>query len=58
MRDPLPGRFPDNPAVDPHVPVLIDAIVRECAPVRGVWLDGTLGAGGYARALLAAGRTG
>ena len=55
MRDPLPGRFPDNPAVDPHVPVLIDAIVRECAPVRGVWLDGTLGAGGYARALLAAG---
>lgn len=51
MKGPLPGRPPE----DPHVPVLIEAIVRECAPVTGVWLDGTLGAGGYARALLAAG---
>jgi len=40
---------------DPHIPVLIDAILRECAPVSGLWLDGTLGAGGYTRALLAAG---
>ncbi|MCU0903554.1 MAG: 16S rRNA (cytosine(1402)-N(4))-methyltransferase RsmH [Tabrizicola sp.] len=40
---------------DPHIPVLIDAILRECAPVTGLWLDGTLGAGGYTRALLAAG---
>jgi 16S rRNA (cytosine1402-N4)-methyltransferase len=39
----------------PHVPVLIDAILRECAPIAGVWLDGTLGAGGYTRALLQAG---
>jgi 16S rRNA (cytosine1402-N4)-methyltransferase len=39
----------------PHVPVLIDPLVRLAAPVRGLWLDGTLGAGGYARALLAAG---
>ena len=38
-----------------HVPVLIDAIVAAVAPVRGTWIDGTLGAGGYARALLAAG---
>lgn len=39
----------------PHVPVLIGPLVRLAAPVRGTWLDGTLGAGGYARALLAAG---
>jgi 16S rRNA (cytosine1402-N4)-methyltransferase len=51
MKGPLPG----HPSDDPHIPVLIEAIVRECAPVGGVWLDGTLGAGGYTRALLAAG---
>jgi 16S rRNA (cytosine1402-N4)-methyltransferase len=51
MQGPLPGR----PSNSPHVPVLIDAILRECAPIQGVWLDGTLGAGGYARALLKAG---
>ncbi|WP_374641764.1 16S rRNA (cytosine(1402)-N(4))-methyltransferase RsmH [Tabrizicola sp.] len=51
MSAPLPGR----PSEDPHIPVLIDAILRECSPVSGVWLDGTLGAGGYTRALLAAG---
>ena len=39
----------------PHVPVLIDPIVEICAPIEGTWLDGTLGAGGYARALLDAG---
>jgi 16S rRNA (cytosine1402-N4)-methyltransferase len=39
----------------PHVPVLIGAILRICGPIRGTWLDGTLGAGGYARALLEAG---
>lgn len=45
-----------TPAPDaPHVPVLLAPIVRAAAPVRGLWLDGTLGAGGYARALLAAG---
>jgi len=52
MKGPLPGRPSSD---DPHVPVLIDAILRACAPVSGVWLDGTLGAGGYTRALLAAG---
>ena len=39
----------------PHVPVLIDAILQNCAPIQGVWLDGTFGAGGYARAFLDAG---
>jgi 16S rRNA (cytosine1402-N4)-methyltransferase len=36
----------------PHIPVLIDAILSHCAPIEGVWLDGTFGAGGYTRALL------
>ena len=39
----------------PHVPVLLDAILAACAPIEGTWIDGTLGAGGYARALLKAG---
>ncbi|WP_420556253.1 16S rRNA (cytosine(1402)-N(4))-methyltransferase RsmH [Roseovarius sp.] len=39
----------------PHVPVLIEPILRAVAPVQGVWLDGTLGAGGYTRRLLEAG---
>ena len=51
MQGPLPG----HPSDSPHVPVLIDAILRECAPIGGVWLDGTLGAGGYTRELLKAG---
>ena len=38
-----------------HVPVLIGAILDRVAPVGGVWIDGTFGAGGYARALRAAG---
>jgi 16S rRNA (cytosine1402-N4)-methyltransferase len=41
--------------VGPHVPVLLAPILRIVAPVRGVWMDGTFGAGGYARALLEAG---
>ena len=51
----MTGPLPDLPSPDPHIPVLIEAILRECAPVAGVWLDGTLGAGGYTRALLVAG---
>lgn len=39
----------------PHVPVLLDAILRAVSPVRGHWLDGTFGAGGYTRGLLDAG---
>ncbi len=38
-----------------HVPVLLDPILAATAPIGGVWLDGTFGAGGYARALLDAG---
>ena len=41
----------------PHIPVLIDAILTQCAPIGGTWLDGTFGAGGYTRALLEAGAT-
>jgi 16S rRNA (cytosine1402-N4)-methyltransferase len=36
----------------PHIPVLLDAILEQVSPVRGTWLDGTFGAGGYTRALL------
>ncbi|MDT0683357.1 16S rRNA (cytosine(1402)-N(4))-methyltransferase RsmH [Roseicyclus sp. F158] len=39
----------------PHVPVLIDALIEEVSPVRGTWLDGTFGAGGYTERLLQAG---
>lgn len=39
----------------PHVPVLLTPILEACAPISGVWLDGTFGAGGYTRALLDAG---
>lgn len=38
--------------VAPHVPVLLGPILGAVAPVGGTWLDGTFGAGGYARALL------
>jgi 16S rRNA (cytosine1402-N4)-methyltransferase len=38
-----------------HVPVLIAPILRAVAPVSGTWVDGTFGAGSYARALLDAG---
>ena len=37
------------------MPVLIEPLIAAVAPVDGVWIDGTLGAGGYARALLEAG---
>ncbi len=38
-----------------HVPVLIDAVINALAPYDGaVYIDGTFGAGGYSRALLAA----
>ncbi|MEL7098578.1 MAG: 16S rRNA (cytosine(1402)-N(4))-methyltransferase RsmH [Pseudomonadota bacterium] len=40
---------------EPHIPVLIGAILEACAPIGGRWLDGTFGAGGYTRALLDAG---
>ncbi|TKW63624.1 MAG: 16S rRNA (cytosine(1402)-N(4))-methyltransferase RsmH [Paracoccus denitrificans] len=40
---------------DPHIPVLIDPLIRAVQPVSGVWVDGTFGAGGYTRRLLDAG---
>ncbi len=40
---------------DLHIPVLLGPLLRAVAPVSGVWIDGTFGAGGYARGLLAAG---
>jgi len=36
----------------PHIPVLIEPLIAAVSPVKGVWLDGTFGAGGYTRALL------
>lgn len=39
----------------PHIPVLLPAILKAVEPVKGVWLDGTFGAGGYTRGLLEAG---
>lgn len=41
--------------VSPHIPVLLEPLIEAVSPVSGVWLDGTFGAGGYARALLEAG---
>lgn len=38
-----------------HVPVLLTPLIKAVSPVSGTWLDGTFGAGGYARGLLAAG---
>ncbi|MGJ8617180.1 MAG: 16S rRNA (cytosine(1402)-N(4))-methyltransferase RsmH [Sulfitobacter sp.] len=39
----------------PHTPVLLRPLLAAVAPVTGVWLDGTFGAGGYTRGLLEAG---
>jgi len=44
------------PQVRPvHVPVLLRPLLEAVAPVSGLWLDGTFGAGGHARGLLEAG---
>ena len=39
----------------PHIPVLINSILKACGPIDGRWLDGTFGAGGYTKQLLDAG---
>jgi 16S rRNA (cytosine1402-N4)-methyltransferase len=44
-----------TPSDIPHVPVLLRPLLKAVAPVTGVWLDGTFGAGGYTRGLLEAG---
>ncbi|SIT77187.1 16S rRNA (cytosine(1402)-N(4))-methyltransferase RsmH [Pontibaca methylaminivorans] len=51
----VPAPTPPAPAPVPHVPVLLRPLMKAAAPVTGVWLDGTFGAGGYTRALLDAG---
>ncbi|MEZ5796428.1 MAG: 16S rRNA (cytosine(1402)-N(4))-methyltransferase RsmH [Paracoccaceae bacterium] len=43
------------PPNDPHIPVLLEPLLKAVAPVRGLWCDGTFGAGGYTRGLLQAG---
>jgi 16S rRNA (cytosine1402-N4)-methyltransferase len=44
-----------TPEPRPHVPVLLRPLLAAVAPVSGLWVDGTFGAGGYARGLLDAG---
>ncbi len=45
-----------NPAAAPHVPVLLDEVMAGLQPKAGeCHVDGTYGAGGYARAILATG---
>lgn len=53
MTDPNHDQTPPDRA--PHLPVLLRPLLAAVAPVTGLWLDGTFGAGGYARGLLAAG---
>src|SRR5690349_6222486 len=53
---PVPPKNPSDP--DRHVPVMLDEVVAALAPRDGeVFVDGTFGAGGYSRAILAAART-
>ena len=51
----MAGVAGDNAQTAPHIPVLLTSLLDAVAPVEGLWLDGTFGAGGYARGLLAAG---
>lgn len=52
------SQYPDLPADAPHIPVLLDEVEQALAPKPGdVIVDGTFGAGGYTRRLLAAGAT-
>ncbi len=45
-----------TPAADPHIPVLLDEVLAALAIKPGeTHVDGTLGAGGYSRAMLSAG---
>lgn len=51
----MPTQADPQDVRDPHIPVLLRPILDTCAPIRGLWLDGTFGAGGYTRGLLSAG---
>ena len=55
VTDPPNSPMLSDAAAAPHVPVLLAPLLRAVAPVRGRWLDGTFGAGGYARGLIEAG---
>ena len=45
-----------NPAAAPHIPVLLDEVIAGLSPQSGErHVDGTFGAGGYTRAILASG---
>jgi 16S rRNA (cytosine1402-N4)-methyltransferase len=47
--------LPPEASTQPHVPVLLREVLRALAPVDGdVIVDGTFGAGGYSKAILAA----
>jgi len=49
------GPVPDSPDI-PHLPVLLNEVVAALQPLAGARIvDGTFGAGGYSRALLAQG---
>jgi 16S rRNA (cytosine1402-N4)-methyltransferase len=41
-----------TPPDSPHTSVLLGPLLRAVAPVEGLWVDGTFGAGGYARGLI------
>jgi len=51
----MPAPAQETPSDAPHVPVLLRPLLAGVAPVIGIWVDGTFGAGGYARGLLGAG---
>lgn len=46
---------PESADRPPHTPVLLRPLLSAVAPISGLWLDGTFGAGGYTRGLLEAG---
>ncbi|MGH1465186.1 MAG: 16S rRNA (cytosine(1402)-N(4))-methyltransferase RsmH [Cognatishimia sp.] len=50
----MPGKDTSTSGA-PHIPVLLRPLLAAVAPVTGRWLDGTFGAGGYSKGLLAAG---
>jgi 16S rRNA (cytosine1402-N4)-methyltransferase len=45
----------DSAPKKPHIPVLLRPLLRVCGPLSGRWLDGTFGAGGYTKGLIAEG---